>query len=440
MKKNLQTGKGKNRWYAVFALSSASLVDSMESFAFQILWPYMYRSLGVAVSALAPVLSIGRFVNVITTPIWGYFADRFSRKVILIAMTGIWGLWTSVLFFVKDYSQFMAVRIASSLGLAVLYPAALSLISDLYHREERGKAVGFMNAAGYAGSMVSMVVLGMLAETNPEAWRYGFLIMGLLSFLTGLLLIGVKEPLRGEGEPEISDVLTQETAFKIELRLIPQLALIPSFWVCVVTEMLNWIGFSILSSWAFTWLEMLDLGGGIQFAMLMIFVGVILGHVFFGWLSDRMDHRMPERGRAVLGQFGLVLNAAASFIFLLYGGLSLASLMVSGLVVGLSFGMVTTGSRVPIMQNILPPQLRATGRSLTEMIMGLTSAGAITFTGWLLARMAEDLQKMMLSTVPVFIALAIFTWIPIFKTYPRDIAILKKNLEKRREEIIENQA
>lgn len=83
--------KPKRRWYTVLALSSAALVDSMESFGYEILWPYMYRSLGVAMSMLAPILSVGKFIGTITTPIWGVLADRYSRKVMLIVMTGIWG-------------------------------------------------------------------------------------------------------------------------------------------------------------------------------------------------------------------------------------------------------------------------------------------------------------------------------------------------------------
>jgi Na+/melibiose symporter-like transporter len=68
------------RWFAVIALSSAALVDSMEGFGYEILWPYMYRSLGLGMSMLAPVLSVGRFIGTITTPIWGAIADRYSRK------------------------------------------------------------------------------------------------------------------------------------------------------------------------------------------------------------------------------------------------------------------------------------------------------------------------------------------------------------------------
>ena len=78
-----QAGKPPRRWFAVIALSSAALVDSMEGFGYEILWPYMYPTLGLAISMLAPLLSVGKFISTITTPLWGAIADRYSRKTIL---------------------------------------------------------------------------------------------------------------------------------------------------------------------------------------------------------------------------------------------------------------------------------------------------------------------------------------------------------------------
>jgi len=117
--------KPRRRWYTVFALSVAYLIDSMEGYTLQFLWPYMYPALGIPVANLAILQSIGRVVSAITGPIWGYIADRSSRKAILVVMTGIWGLWTAAKGFVNSFSQLLLFTTLAGIGLTVLEPAAL---------------------------------------------------------------------------------------------------------------------------------------------------------------------------------------------------------------------------------------------------------------------------------------------------------------------------
>ncbi len=433
----LESTKNKRRWFAVFALSSASMVDAMESFGVEILWPYMYPSLGLSISMLAPLLSISRLISTITTPIWGAIADRYSRKALLIVMTGLWGIWTGMVGFVQSFWQLMAVRLASSLGLAVLYPVAYSIISDLFRRDERARAIGVMGAFGFAGDMVSMGVLGTLAVANPEAWRYGFMLMGLLSLLTGLLIVFIKEPARGTMEPELSDVVSEDNQFLFEWNKLPGLFTTQSYWVIMINEIIDWIGFSILSAWAFTWLSQQDLGQGTMLVMLLLFLGVILGHLIFGWMSDRLDSRFPKYGRIVLGHTGLFLNALASLGFLLFGMVDIFYLLVTGLVIGLSFSMKETGARIPLLQNILLPELRASGRAFIEVIKGLVLAGAISLSGWALNRLGENLQMMMLIFVPTSAFLAALVWIFLYRTYPDDLKTHQSTLKKQRQAILE---
>ncbi len=434
---NAVAKKTPGRWFAVIALSSSALVDSMEGFGYEILWPYMYPTLGLGMSMLAPLLSVGKFISTITTPIWGAIADRYSRKVMLIVMTGIWGLWTGAIGFVNTFWQLMAVRVAASLGLAVLYPAAYSIISDLFKRDERGKAIGVMGAFGFAGSMVSTVVLATLAAGNPEAWRYGFILMGALSFVTGVMLCFIKEPVRGAMEPELADVVSKENEFKFDIKKVPLLLKIPTYWIIMIDEIFDWIGFSTLTAWAFTWLDQQDLGPNVTFAMLLMFVGVISGHLIFGWLSDKLDERYPKYGRLVLGQFGLVLSVISILGFLLLGGRSIGYLLLTGLLFGFSFPIKETGSRIPLLQNILLPELRASGRAFIEVFKGLILTGSLSFSGWLLNRLGEDLQMMMLLIVPTTMAVSALIWVLLYRAYPRDLQNYKAILERQRKTILD---
>lgn len=424
------------RWWTVVALSAASLIDSMESFTLQILWPYMYPSLHLRVGVLGPVASVSGLVGTVMTPVWGFLADRFSRKWLLVLITGLWGLWTSAIGLVQNLSQLIAVRVASSLGLAALTPTALSLLSDLFSQKERGRAIGVFSASGFAGSMVSFVVLPILATRDAEGWRIGFLFIGAASFLSGLLLLLVKEPPRGAAEPELEDVVSAETAARFEFRLLPRLMQVRSWWLVLVNETLDWMGFSTLYTWAFTWLESLRLGMAGTWVIGLQFVGVLAGHVLFGWLGDRLDALYPRRGRVDFGTVGLVVNVLACVGLLLSGGYGLLPLLVFGMLTGLTESLKISGARAPLLQNVLLPELRATGRGTIVMVVGLASALTALVAGWMVSAFGDDVLAMMLILVPVPKLLSIAGWLPLYRSYPDDLEALHRALAAQREEIL----
>ena len=436
----MEAPRTKRRWITVLALSVASLVDSLEAYTIDILWPYMYPTLGLRVGQLGLVSSVSGLVGTVTTPLWGFVADRFSRKWLLILVTGLWGLWTSAIGLVQNLSQLLAIRVASSLGLAVLTPASLSLLSDLFSSKERGRAIGVLTAFGFAGSMVAFAVLPILAVSNPEGWRTGFLFIGSASFLSGLLLLLVKEPPRGSAEPELADVVTAGMAPRFQLRLVPKLLENRSWQMLLVNETLDWMGFSVIYTWAFTWLDSLKLGAAGTNIILLQFVGVLVGHIAFGWVGDSLDSRYPDRGRITLGLAGLVLNVVAAAGLLLSGDQGLGLLLVFGLLTGVTESLKMSGARAPLLQNILLPELRATGRGMIGMVVGLASALFALFAGWLVARLGDNVALMMLFLVPIPKFISILAWIPLYRTYPRDLADLRAALLQHREEIVGGQS
>ncbi len=119
------------------------------------------------------------------------------------------------------------------MGLGVFVPAAFSLVGDLFGNQERGRAAGILTGVGIIGSLVAFAVLPGLAEASPEGWRNGFIVMGIASVLTGLLLLFIKEPTRGASEPELRDVVSSQSVsrFAIKRSDVRRLARIRSWWL-----------------------------------------------------------------------------------------------------------------------------------------------------------------------------------------------------------------
>lgn len=425
-----ERARNPKRWPAVLSLAAASFVDRGEDQTMSILWPQIQLSLGASVGALGPILGISKLVNTLMLPLWGYATDRWSRRLLLVLFTGLWGVWTMAISLVDSLPQLMGVRLVSSLGLGVFPPAAFSLIGDLYPSKTRGRAAGIIQGIGILGSIIAFAVLPALAARGPDAWRLGFVLMGLASFGTGiLLLVCVREPARGATEPELRDVIHHPAMVQARSTLsdLRVLAAIPSWRLLLASEATRALGQSVFVGWLFTWLLGLGLGRMSVVVASLSSIGIIAGHVLFGWLGDRLDQRFPRSGRLALMAGGMLVALPTTLLFLASGGDNIPRLVGYGVVSGLAGAAAVVAW--PIGQAIVPPELRGSGRALIDMLAGSAGALMLALSGPLADRVG--IAPMLLVLVPVPIVLSLLLCLPMFRTYPRDRQALHRELARR---------
>jgi MFS transporter, DHA2 family, multidrug resistance protein len=87
----------------------------------------------------------------------GTIGDRFGRKKPLLAGIAVFGGASLAVLAVGSSGQLIAVRAVMGLGAALIMPATLSIITNVFPREERGKAIGI-----WAGMAAIGVGLGPL--------------------------------------------------------------------------------------------------------------------------------------------------------------------------------------------------------------------------------------------------------------------------------------
>jgi MFS family permease len=85
------------------------------------------------------------------------------------------------------------------------YPGLYSLISNYFSPSLRGKVYGILQLTQPLGYMLGLILATLLS--GIYGWRSIFYITGSLGLILAVVIFfGVKEPERGQSEPEMADL------------------------------------------------------------------------------------------------------------------------------------------------------------------------------------------------------------------------------------------
>jgi MFS family permease len=123
------------------------------------------------------------------------FVDRGNRKIILALGLIGWSMATAATGFAHDFFTLSLARVGVGIGEATAFPAAMSLIPDLFGSTARGKAIGVFQSSTLVGVIGGTIAAGVMAAAL--GWRVMFEICGGVGVALALVLLTtVREPLR----------------------------------------------------------------------------------------------------------------------------------------------------------------------------------------------------------------------------------------------------
>lgn len=425
--------KKQERRRTLFALSFGYFIDQGEGQALSVLFPTLQSIWGLSYGNLGVISTIRNLLQSLSSPFWGYISDRFSRKTVILFGTGIWGLWTAAVGFTQNFGQLLVIRAISGIGLGCLMPATFSIMSDTFPPKNRGKALGIMEATGIFGIIIATVGLGFLA--TPDLWRWGYFLLGGFSVLSGLIVwLFVKEPVRGEAEPELAGKITQNDAKKFGMTLsdVPRVLKIPTIWVAIVQGLAGSMPWVVMQSFLITWLvnERNISADKATFVFAGIVFGTVFSNILGGFIGDWAEQISPKYGRTVIGQVSIISGIPLTYIlFTKTDEWSLVSIMVLCFFTALMISWPGKGAKEPMMQGVVPPELRGTAFSITTFIESGFAAVAGVIAGSLADRIG--LTESLIWTVPFpwIICAALFSL--FYFTYPKDSQKLRRLMAER---------
>ncbi len=432
-----ETPAKSKRGRTLFALSFGYFIDQGEAQAMSVFFPVLQGLWGLSYTQLGWIGTIRSMLQAITAPLWGFAADKFPRKNVIVFGTGIWGIWTVLVGFSQDFGQLLTVRAISGIGLGCLMPATFSLMADTFPPNKRGRALGIMEGIGVLGIVFGVLGLGMLA--TEDLWRWGFFLLGGFSVISGLVIwFLVDEPVRGASEPELQGKITAEDAanYNFKFSNVPKLLKISTIWVAIAQGLAGSMPWVVMGLYLITWLvndrNLETSEATIAFAGIV--VGTAISNVLGGFLGDWAEGISPKYGRPFIGQISIIFGIPLTYIlFTQTEDWSLGAITALAFFTALLISWPGKGAKEPMMQAVTPPELRSTAFAFVTFV----ESGFAAIIALVAGNLADSigLTEALLWTVPMPWILCALIFTLFYWTYPRDSKIMRDLMTKRAEEI-----
>src|SRR5882724_580175 len=128
----------------------------------------------------------------LSAPILGLLADRFSRWIIVGCAVILWSLASGGSGLAATFAILFATRVCVGIGEGGYGPAAPTILSDLFPIETRGRIMAIFCAAIPVGSALGYVIGGLIG--THLGWRWAFYLVAPPGLLLGLLCFWQRDP------------------------------------------------------------------------------------------------------------------------------------------------------------------------------------------------------------------------------------------------------
>ncbi len=430
------------KWIALSNTTLGVLMASINSNIILIAMPALFR--GIGLNPLAPdafqyLLWLLFGYGIVTATLlvtFGRLSDMFGRVKLYNLGFAVFTAGSILLYLTPGTGgagalELIIFRIVQGIGAAFLFANSAAIITDAFPHNERGKALGINQVAALVGSLLGIVLGGVLASFDWRAvflvsvpfgiigtvWSYAKLrelgitekhpkmdMLGNATFAIGLtiLLVGVTygllpygNSLTGWGSPLVVTSIVIGVALIIMFVFIERKVESPMF-------RLELFKIRMFAAANFAGIMGAIARGGAMLLLIIFLQGVwlplhgynyestpfwsgiymapmLLGFVIFGplsgWLSDKHGARALASAGLLVSAFGMFLLTLlpSNFIYLYFA--------VIIFIIGAGGGMFAAPNTAAIMSSV-PPEARgaASGMRATLQNVGSTISLAIFFT------------------------------------------------------------
>ena len=391
---------------ALLAASLGWLLDAFDVMLYALILTAVIQDLGLSRETGGLMASLTLGASAIGGLTFGVLADKVGRTRALNLSILLYSIFTFACGLAQNVWQFAAFRVLLGIGFGGEWASGATLVSETWPEKHRGKALGIMQSCWAIGYGLAAIVVAIVLP------RFGWRAVFFVGIIPALFTLWIRRSVK---EPEMWLATRQAPGTNHEAPGTRHKAPFPwrlAFLLAAMNAatMFAWWG---LNLWVPSYLSLPSTQGGVglsteTMAMFVVAmqVGMWLGYVTFGFISDSLGRRVTYIGYLVIAAvlvwiYGMVREP---MVLLLLG--PFVAFFGTGYFSG--FGAVAS--------EIFPTSVRATALGVTYNSGRLLSAVAPFIVGSMAQR--RGFGPAFTLTAFAFLIAALF-WIGIPETKGR---------------------
>lgn len=330
--------------------------------------PAMQSALSLSIAAIGLLIGVSRWGNVISAFLSGFLSGLMGRKKFIVAGVILSSICMLLTSFTTNFWLILILQFIAGFGFGTYLPSALSILSELFPPETRGRYIGIHEVAAPAGFTVGPILGGLMLMLGA-GWSGGlqiWIVPAVIILLSQLVLMRgcfLRLPQDAQASSKIGDALKLPSSWSINNYLL----LIGSL-VCHNAM------FSLISMLPLYWTSELNVEvSNAAFIFGVIRVFGIFGQLGAGYLSDVFGRLKVMLAIHSLGSVALVFSAYLEFNPLLIVSLFISSTLFDAFM-PVSFALIS---------DLTPPMERSKMIGFTLAISRIFIALSPTIIGLL---------------------------------------------------------
>jgi FSR family fosmidomycin resistance protein-like MFS transporter len=341
-------------------LALGHLVVDMNQGALAPLLPFLKGAFGLSYAASGAILLVSSMTSSIVQPVFGYLADRATRRwllpwAVLLSATGV-----ALAGVVSSYWGLLALVLVSGLGVAAYHPEGYRTANQVAG-DRKATGLSIFSIGGNIGIALGPPAVSYLVPRFGLTGTLGLLGPGVL---VAALLATVLPTLIAEPAPTASPRAVTGGARDMRVAM--------ALLIGVVTVR-SWTQLGLVTYVPFLYVDVLGKDPRLIGPLLFLFLGAgVLGTLAGGPIADRWGPR-----RYIVASFLLSPPLIAAFLWRPGGWFAAAALAAAGFVLVSSFSVT-----VALGQAYLPRHLGMAAGLIVGLAIGTGGVG-VTLLGWI---------------------------------------------------------
>jgi MFS family permease len=384
---------------SLLAASLGWMLDAFDVMLYSLVLAELVRAFGISLTTAGYLGSLTLVASAAGGVLFGVLADRMGRTRALSLSILLYSVFTAACGLATSVTMLAVFRVLLGLGMGGEWASGAALVSETWPAQHRGKALGLMQSCWAIGYGLAAIVTAVVMPAF--GWRAVFFVGVLPALLTWWIRRRVPEPAAWRAARPAAAASRSAWAELGGARLGLTIVLTSMN----AATMFAWWGFNL---WIPAYLSLSTGQGGMglptatmaNFVVVMQ-VGMWLGYVTFGFVSDAMGRRPT---------YVVYLLAASALMWAYAVTRDATTLLALGPFVAF-FGTGYFSGFGAITAELYPTAVRATAQGVTYNIGRLASALAPFVVGSLATTQGFGVA-FSVAAAAFLVAATLWIWIP----------------------------